>query len=53
MIDRQLIEHLADAFIAVSEDARQRMIHRVGLPKEKVVVIRNGIKDLPQVGSKR
>ena len=48
-IDRQLIGRLADAFIAVSEDARQRMIHRVGLPKEKVVVIRNGINDLPKV----
>jgi glycosyltransferase involved in cell wall biosynthesis len=48
-IDREVIGRLADAFIAVSEDARQRMIHLVGLPKEKVVVVRNGIKQLPQV----
>jgi glycosyltransferase involved in cell wall biosynthesis len=48
-IDREVIGRLADAFIAVSEDARQRMIHLVGLPKEKVVVIRNGINDVPPV----
>jgi glycosyltransferase involved in cell wall biosynthesis len=48
-IDRVVIGRLADSFIAVSEDARQRMIHLVGLPKEKVVVIRNGINELPQV----
>src|SRR5689334_14612561 len=33
-IDREVIGRFADAFIAVSEDARQRMIHLVGLPKE-------------------
>jgi glycosyltransferase involved in cell wall biosynthesis len=48
-IDREVIGRLADSFIAVSEDARQRMIHLVGLPEEKVVVIRNGINTPPQV----
>jgi glycosyltransferase involved in cell wall biosynthesis len=48
-IDREVIGRLADTFIAVSEDARQQMIKRVRLPEDKVVVIRNGIKDLPPV----
>jgi glycosyltransferase involved in cell wall biosynthesis len=46
-VDRWLIARLADAFVAVSEDARARMIEVERIPPSKLVVIRNGIPPLP------
>jgi glycosyltransferase involved in cell wall biosynthesis len=47
VVDRQVIARLADAFIAVSEDAREQMVAEEGIPAERIVVIRNGIAPLP------
>lgn len=47
-VDRHVIGRFADAFVAVSELARMRMIEVEGVPAEKVVLIRNGIPPLPK-----
>ena len=45
--DRHVIGRLADAFVAVSDLARRRMIELEHVPRNKVVLIRNGIPSLP------
>lgn len=47
--DRRVIGRLADAFIAVSDLARRRMIEIERVPAGKVVLIRNGIPALQEV----
>jgi len=45
LLDRRLIARRADAFIAVSEEDRRRMIEVEGIPEEKTRFIASGIVD--------
>ena len=47
LLDRQLIARRADAFVAVSEDDRRKMIEIERIPPEVVRFIPNGIPDPP------
>jgi glycosyltransferase involved in cell wall biosynthesis len=46
VLDRELIARGADAFVAVSEQDRLRMVELERIPAEKIRVIRNGIPPL-------
>lgn len=43
LIDRQLIARSADAFVAVSEEGRRRMIDVERIPADEIVLIPNGV----------
>jgi glycosyltransferase involved in cell wall biosynthesis len=43
LVDRRIVGPYSDAVIAVSEADRRRMIERVGMPADRVVLIPNGI----------
>lgn len=43
LLDRELIARLADAFVAVSEEGRRRMIEVERIPPSEIVLIQNGI----------
>jgi glycosyltransferase involved in cell wall biosynthesis len=47
LLDRTLISHGTDAFVAVSEATRDRMVDVAGLRREDIVVIPNGISAPP------
>jgi glycosyltransferase involved in cell wall biosynthesis len=47
ILDRDLIGRFADAFIAVSEVGRQRMIEIERVDPEKIVIVPNGIAGFP------
>jgi glycosyltransferase involved in cell wall biosynthesis len=47
LADRHLVARLSDAVIAVSEADRRRMVAEVGMPGDRVVLIRNGIDGAP------
>lgn len=48
-IDRRIVGGLSDVVLAVSEADRERMIEIVGVPRERIVVVPNGIGDPPAV----
>ncbi len=43
LVDRHLVARFSDAVIAVSDADRERMVAKVKMPPEKVVVVPNGI----------
>jgi len=47
LLDRHLIAHRADAFVAVSREDRQRMTSIEGIAPAKTRFVPNGIPDLP------
>jgi glycosyltransferase involved in cell wall biosynthesis len=47
LADREIIARWSDAFVAVSEDARQRMINSAGIDPCNVIVVHNGIAPPP------
>jgi glycosyltransferase involved in cell wall biosynthesis len=47
VLDRDLIARWADAMIVVSEDARRKMIEVEGIPSERLVLLPNGVRELP------
>jgi glycosyltransferase involved in cell wall biosynthesis len=47
LVDRRIVGPYSDAVIAVSEADRRRMIERVGMPADRVVLIPNGISAPP------
>src|SRR4051794_23691096 len=47
LADREIIARWSDAFVTVSEDARQRMINGGGIDPRNVVLVRNGIPSSP------
>ena len=52
-VDRELIARRADAFVAVSNADRRRMIEVEGIDAAKVVVIPNGITTAPAPAGRR
>lgn len=46
LIDRQVVGRYCDAVIAVSRADRDRMIELVGMPRDRVVLIPNGIREI-------
>src|SRR3954465_10368312 len=47
VLDRDLIARWADAVIVVSEEARRMMIEVEGIPPERLVLLPNGVRELP------
>lgn len=47
VIDRELIARWASAMIVVSQEARRRMIEVEGIAPERLVLLPNGIRELP------
>ncbi len=47
LLDRHVIGRLSDRFVAVSDLDRERMIRLERIPAEKVLVIENGLPELP------
>ena len=52
LLDRNVVGRLSDAFVAVSEHDRRKMIEVEGIPPERAVLIPNGIRGpLPVTGA--
>lgn len=47
LLDRHVIARFSDAFVAVSEQGRRRMIELERIPSDDIVLIPNGIEGLP------
>ena len=51
-LDRHLIARFSDAFLAVSDEDRRRMIANEGIPPDQVQVVPNGIRARPPTGGR-